>query len=120
MRMIFAIPAILALSACASGLTPRQSVYAAYGSYSAALEGVVTYAESPSASPAVVHRLNAVNQSAPVVAAVKYGRAFAQCQGSNETVVKGGINCAAFDFSAKSAQGYIVQLRAAVSALTSR
>lgn len=120
MRLIFALPAALALSACGmNALTPRQSVYAAYGSYSAALEGAAAYAESPSANPAIVHRINAANKSAPVVAAVKYGRAFTQCQGSNATVIA-GTDCAAFDFSVKTAQGYVVRLRAAITALNAR
>lgn len=121
MRLIIALPAILALSACSvtGMLTPRQSVYAAYGSYSAALEGAAVYAESPSADPAIVHRLNAANKSAPVVEAVKYGRTFTQCQGSNATVIA-GVNCRAFDFSGKTAQGYIIQLRAIVSTLNAR
>lgn len=119
MKRFLTVALALSLSACVGGLTPRQSVYAAYGAYSAALDGAVAYAESPSASPAVVARLNAVNQSEPVREAVRYGKAFTRCQGSNATIVE-GLDCKAFDFSPKTADGYVRQLRVVVSALSAR
>jgi hypothetical protein len=120
MRAVIIAVAALSLSSCAGlGLTPRQSMYAAYGSYSAALEGAVAYAQSPSASPAVVARLNAANKAAPVQTAVKYGRAYTRCLGRNETIVE-GIDCKAFDFRPNTASGYAATLRSIVVTLTSR
>lgn len=114
MKRLIPFALILTLPACVGGLTPRQSMYAAYGTYSAALEGAVAYAESPTASPAVVHRMNEVNQA--VKPAVIYGRAFVRCMGSNTTIVA-GLNCAGFDFSNRTSSGFASQLRAAATAL---
>lgn len=115
------LPLLLAtaLTACAGGLTPKQSVYAAYGSYEAVLSTSVAYANTPSADPAIVHRMAAINDSADTKAAVKYGRAFAACQGDNKTVVS-AIDCSEFDFRATTASGYASKLRLAIAALQAR
>jgi len=119
-RLFLPLAALLSLSGCIGGLTPGQTLYATLGSYEAASAGAVEYANSPTASPAVVHRLNQANQSAQPV--VKYARAYVQCKGKNETVVAGvaGVDCRVMDFSRKTVSGYIVQLRAVVVTLTGR
>lgn len=114
MRLILVLP--LMLAGCVGGLTPRQAMFATYASYDVALEGAVAYANTPTAIPAVVHRMNATNQSAPVKAARVYGRAFVACSGDAKAVVS-GVDCSQFNFSPSTAQGYIVTLRAAVTQL---
>jgi len=109
----------MSLPSCVGGLTPHQSMYAAYGSYAAALHSAADYAEQPSADRAIVSRLNAINKSAGVKAAVTYGRAYTACQGTNTAVVS-GIDCAAFDFRASTASGYASTLRITVRQLLTR
>jgi hypothetical protein len=109
----------LTLPGCIGTLTPHQSMYAAYGAYDAALTGAVHYAESPNANPAIVGKMNATNRSEPVQAAVKYGKAYTRCLGSNTTITP-GIDCTAFDFRPGTASGYARVLRSAVTALLAR
>lgn len=116
-----ALAALTLASGCVGGLTPRQSIYAAYGSYAAALSGAAEYAETPGASPDVVRRLNAANRSEPVQQAVRYGRAFTLCQGSNTTPSPApGVDCSLWRFDSKTASGYAITLRAAVTSLLAR
>lgn len=116
MRRI-ALLAALALSACAHPLTANQSIYAAYGSYSAALASAADYAETPGASPAVVARLNAANKA--TATARDYGRAYVECNGRNETVVV-GIDCSVWDFNGATAADFAARLRTAAATLLKR
>lgn len=116
-RLFLPLAALLSLSGCIGGLTPGQTLYATLGSYEAASAGAADYANSPTASPAVVRRLNQANQAAQPV--VKYARIYVQCKGKNETVIE-GVDCRALDFSRKTVSGYIVQLRAVVTSLMGR
>lgn len=115
-----AICLALALTSCAGlNLTPKQSMFAAYSTYDAALTGAVAYADSPTANPAIVHSMNTVNQSEPVKAAVRFGKAYTACLGSNQTVTP-IADCSKWDFSNKTASGYASVLRGAVVALLKR
>lgn len=116
-RLFLPILASLSLSACVGGLTPGQTLYATLGSYEAASAGAAGYANSPTASPAIAHRLNQANKVAQPV--VKYARIYVQCKGKNDTVIE-GVDCRVMDFSRKTVSGYIVQLKAVVITLTGR
>lgn len=120
-RFAWGVIPVLALAGCAtlSGASLKQNLYAAFGGYGAALDGAATYANSPSASPAIVAKMSAINQSEPVKLAVKYGRAFVLCDGSNTTVIA-TVDCKLFDFRPQTAQGYINTLRSAITTLTAR
>lgn len=123
MKRLLLICAALAMSGCATlkGQTVGQDLFAAYGTYDAVLTGAVAYAESPTASPSVVHALNNANKAVqPAVAAT---RAYAVCHGNPSGVVVIGTketNCALFDFSKKSLSGYAIALRNATVVLSTQ
>lgn len=108
LALALAGPALLA--GCVTPGSVKQGMYQAYGSYSIALGAAADYAESPTADPSVVRRLNAANKAAPVQFAIKYGRAYVACSGSNATVVP-GVVCTGWDFSNTTAAGYAAILK---------
>lgn len=119
-RLIFT-PALAMLAGCATmqGASPSQSIYAAYATYGIALNAAAEYAQSPTASPAIVRHLNAANQRPETKAAVTYGRAYVLCQG-NPTTVTPGVDCSIFDFRPATAQAYAITIRAVVAELATR
>lgn len=114
------ILAALALSACVTPGSVNQGIYAAYGTYSIALKAAADYAEGPTAEPAVVARLNAVNQRSETKAAVTYGKAYVLCQGDPKATPIAGVDCSLFDFRASTAQAYAITLRSVATALLTR
>jgi hypothetical protein len=122
MRLILLAAALAGPAMLAGCVTPgsaKQGLYQAYGSYSIALGAAADYAESPTADPAIVRRLNAANRAEPVQFAIKYGRAYVQCSGSNATVVP-GVDCTGWDFRSKTASGYAIVLRSLATSLLVR
>lgn len=106
----FAIIALLALSACATGpkITVGQSLYMAYGSYGAAARSFAEYANGPTADPQIVAQGRRVVDSPEAHAAVGFGRAYVACRVDHNPEVK-GIVCADWDFSHPS--GFAIALR---------
>lgn len=112
MRKLLVLALGAGLVACVAPKTPEQGMYEAFGAYSAAVAAAADYAEGPTADPAVVRALNAVNQSTAVAAARGFGRAYVLCRGSNATVAP-GVDCAAFAFDPATVSAQASALRAA-------
>lgn len=96
--------------------TPGQQVYAALGGYKAALVAATDYAESPSAKPAVVHRLDAVNKTVAPVA--QLADAYRLCAAG--AVAVGDKACTSFDFNPATLIADAQKLRDAAASLQER
>jgi hypothetical protein len=120
MRILLFLP-ILALAACATvpTVTPAQGMYAALGAFESAQHVAADYAESPTADPAIIHKIATIKNAPATQAAVRFGEAFRACDGRSTTVVP-GLQCSMFDFSAASLNTYAVSLRGVAAALLTR
>lgn len=120
MKKLF-ILAPLALAACVTPASVDQGIYAAYGSYAVALNAAADYAETPTADPIVVRKLNALNQSDSIQTAVTYGKAYVLCDGNAQAVAPDpDIDCSLFDFQESTAQAYAITLRSVAAKLLKR
>jgi hypothetical protein len=123
-RMLFAACASLALAACAtSNTTASQRLYEATGAYTVALTAATSYAESPSASPAIVSKLREANDKAKV--AYRFTQAYRQCSAGalaapNPEMPDMQMACVGFDFSAGSLLRTAATLRDAAVSLAER
>lgn len=120
---IFALFAVLALSACASvgGLTPAQGLFAADGVYASALHAARVYSDQPQADQGIVHALNMANRAAQP--AHELVIAYKACVVHHSaTVYTAGaiVPCVSFDFSATSLSNAAVGLRNASLLLQQR
>ncbi|WP_157218656.1 hypothetical protein [Flavisphingomonas formosensis] len=114
---------VLALAAGLAGCktlgspaTAGQTLFAAVGTYKAAVIGATTYAESPDASPAVVKAATEANRA--VQPAVKLADAYRLCTTGAASV--GGTPCASFDFSTANLLAVTTQIRDAAAKLQER
>lgn len=102
--------------------TPAQGLYAALGSYDAAVKSAADYAELPTANPTIVHKIKGAKDDKTVQAAVGYARVYAACQAKSvgtaiipTTHVM--VDCSLFNFTSNTALGYASTLNTVVAVL---
>ena len=123
LKYLAIVAAGLFVTSCATmaAVTPAQRLYEARAAYVVAQTAAVAYAESPTASPAIVAAI--VHARAAAKPAIGYADAYVDCHALNRpvTVIDGReLPCSSFDFSTARMSQAAVALRAAVAQLVAR
>jgi hypothetical protein len=123
-RAVLALAIVASLAGCANVpiRTPSQTIYAALGSYKAAVSGAAAYVAQPTASPAAIRKVYAVKSDPKLRTALGYARAYVACQAKPvgvATDVDSGkpVDCTLFDFTSNTAFGYAATINSVVTGL---